>query len=224
MLKNQKLIALTLAIFLALIPIQFGLPLVVDFFIIAIAYLAMFFVVKNSELSLNALKLSRNQLKRSAIPIASIAVLIFSSVFIFYLFQPSAFTNDKYETSLAEILLYILLLLPFQVAVLEELLFRGIIFSSLQTRFSTKYSALFSSILFGFWHIPSSRNFESDLTPNIFGSFESVVVIAAIVFFTTLAGLLFCYLREKFESLYLPIVFHWSVNASFVLMIYLNSL
>ena len=78
-----------------------------------------------------------------------------------------------------------------------------------------------SSILFGLWHVLSSLHLAQDneavASPLGSGSLGQVVGVVGSVLVTTVAGLLFCWLRLRSGSLFASIGAHWAVNGVGVL-------
>ena len=79
--------------------------------------------------------------------------------------------------------------------VLEELLFRGLIYKRLRVQFNPVISAVIASLAFGVTH----------------GNLVQFVYAFA-------AGMLLCFGYEKFKNLWAPIVFHMCANATSVLL------
>lgn len=107
---------------------------------------------------------------------------------------------------------------PFGTALLEEVLFRGVLLGLLLQHNSTVVAVLISSVIFGLWHIlPTISMLESnkiiakansDLKHRRYGSVIGVVII------TTTAGILFSWLRIISNSIIAPWLVHWSINSS----------
>lgn len=98
------------------------------------------------------------------------------------------------ESSLFMNLIFSALLGP----ILEELLFRGVVFSGAEKIFNTKIAILISGILFGLWH----------------GVFVQIVYAA-------IAGIIFGYIYAKTRKLYLLMIIHIINNFISSIMPYL---
>ena len=75
----------------------------------------------------------------------------------------------------------------------EEVMFRGFLFTSFRQKYRLRFTALFTSILFGIAHLQ-------------FGSGAPLLWVAAID--TFVLSMVLCYLREKSGSLWPPILLH----------------
>lgn len=100
-----------------------------------------------------------------------------------------------YESSVAWIIISTLVIAP----LLEELIFRWLIFGLCRKKLNFWISAAISSVLFGLYHM--------NLVQGIY---------AGIV------GMLFCYINEKFQNITSTMVCHMSANALMLLLHYLN--
>jgi membrane protease YdiL (CAAX protease family) len=114
--------------------------------------------------------------------------------------------------------------IPFSTALIEEVLFRGVLLGLLLTHYSTPIALLYASIVFGLWHIfPTIATLEqNDATIKAIANkkhrkYAGVVGTVAI---TTVAGLLFGYLRILANSIIAPWLVHWTINSSGVAGIY----
>lgn len=115
--------------------------------------------------------------------------------------------------------------IPFSTALVEEVLFRGVLLGLLLSHYNTLVALLYASIAFGLWHIfPTIATLEqNDATSSIVNGKKrraTVGVIGAVVI-TTIAGMFFGWLRILANSIIAPWIVHWSINASGVVGIYL---
>jgi membrane protease YdiL (CAAX protease family) len=110
----------------------------------------------------------------------------------------------------------ILVVIPLGTVLPEELAFRGVLLSLLGRRLETRSAVLWSSGLFGLWHVPPSLGggaanaAMADVVGGVAGGLGMRVV--ATVAFTALAGLALCWLRLRSDSLLAPFLAHWTVN------------
>ncbi|MCU0667441.1 MAG: CPBP family intramembrane metalloprotease [Patescibacteria group bacterium] len=147
--------------------------------------------------------------------IATIVVAIIPIFRKFFLGENLANANGKLLTFEAAIRI------PFSTALVEEILFRGVLLGLLLSLMPTLQALILSSILFGLWHIfPTIKSLEqNDVTTKIVkdkkGRQGAGVVGAVIV--TGFAGFIFGWLRILAGSVLAPWLVHWSINASGVL-------
>jgi membrane protease YdiL (CAAX protease family) len=106
-----------------------------------------------------------------------------------------------------------LLDVPFGTVLLEEMAFRGVVFGLFYEEWGTGWAVLWSSVLFGLWHVlPSLSMHEShDMLPN--SARGKVLAIVGTVIATSVAGVLFALLRVVSGSVIAPACLHWSINS-----------
>ena len=115
-----------------------------------------------------------------------------------------------------EALWAILVVIPLGTVLPEELAFRGLLLDLLGRRQGMLAGTLLSSALFGLWHVlPSLGGGAANAamvgmvgadTPG------TVVRVVVTVGFTSLAGVVLCWLRLRSGSLLAPLLLHWTVN------------
>lgn len=108
--------------------------------------------------------------------------------------------------------------IPFGTALVEEILFRGVLLGILLMHHSTLVALAIAAVIFGLWHIfPTITSIENndvvakamqDKKRRKYGSVTGVVII------TAMAGMLFGWLRIIAGSILAPWLVHWSINAS----------
>ena len=100
-------------------------------------------------------------------------------------------------------------------AIPEELAFRGVLLGSALKLWGPWRASLITSALFGLWHIAPTLGTMSDnhefksVAASIAG--QILLVLGAIAV-TTVAGLVFCWLRLRSKSLIAPIMAHAATN------------
>ena len=108
---------------------------------------------------------------------------------------------------------YVLVRIPLGTAVVEEVVFRGVLFALWRdTGASAVPAALFSSIAFGLWHIQPTLVGLKMNEPLASRNKVRAAVIGA-VFLTTVAGLGLVFLRTWSGGLLAPIVLHAGINS-----------
>lgn len=115
--------------------------------------------------------------------------------------------------------------IPFSTALIEEVLFRGVLLGLLLAHYPTFIALVYSSVVFGLWHIfPTIATLEqNDATSAAIQNkkHRKYAGIAGTVTITTIAGLIFGYLRILASSIIAPWLLHWTINASGVAGIYI---
>ena len=172
-------------------------------------------------LSLEQMGLSPYSIKDGIIvAIIASVVIVFGTIVIaiippfrrFFLGENLANANGKLLTFEAAIRI------PFSTALIEEILFSGVLLGLLLTQLPVAQALILSAILFGLWHVfPTITSLEqNDAAAAIVGAKKSrqrAGVIAAIII-TSIAGLVFGWLRVLAGSVLAPWLVHWSINAS----------
>jgi len=157
--------------------------------------------------------------KRAAFAAAGVIVIVLI-VYIVGSVLPmtrEAFGDDRVsELSTGELLWAALVRVPFGTVLLEEVAFRGVLLAMLWRRVGVWPGIIASSLVFGLWHILPSLGLTSSNAAlgDIFGSGPSAQlggVIFAVVF-TSIAGVIFCELRRRFDHLIVPMALHWATN------------
>jgi membrane protease YdiL (CAAX protease family) len=133
----------------------------------------------------------------------------------------SAFLDDRNDRGIPQAIGAALFVIPLGTVLFEEFAFRGVLWGLLHRGHTAAYATLWSSLLFGVWHVLPALNFaESNkaVSDNIaLSAGISLVVVAANVIFTGLAGVVLCELRRRSGSLIAPIALHWATNGLGVL-------
>jgi membrane protease YdiL (CAAX protease family) len=96
-------------------------------------------------------------------------------------------------------------------AVPEEFAFRGVLFGAGRQVWGARISALLSSVLFGLWHIAPTLDTAGGNTAIGRASHSglgTLGVVLGTVFATSVAGLAFCWLRERSGSLLAAVLAH----------------
>jgi membrane protease YdiL (CAAX protease family) len=110
----------------------------------------------------------------------------------------------------------VLVVIPLGTVLPEELAFRGLLLALLRRRQNTRTATLASSALFGLWHVLASLGGGTANTTmaSVVGADAAGTVVRVVitVVFTSLAGVVLCYLRLRSDSLLAPVLAHWTVN------------
>jgi membrane protease YdiL (CAAX protease family) len=134
-----------------------------------------------------------------------------------YIVTIEFFKDERYNQSLNYTLYAALALLPLKTVIFEELAFRGII-PALILRFKNQKTAtIISSLAFGLWHVSTSLGigaYSSGKNTTV----PSFIVIGVVICVTTILGMIFCELRWRSDSLVAPMVVHWFINASAIIL------
>jgi membrane protease YdiL (CAAX protease family) len=111
----------------------------------------------------------------------------------------------------------VLVVIPLGTVLPEELAFRGLVLALLGRRYGVLSGTLLSSGLFGLWHIAASLGggpANAAIVGVVGGDAAGTVTrVIATVVFTTLGGVVLCWLRLRSNSLLAPVLAHWTVNA-----------
>jgi uncharacterized protein len=102
--------------------------------------------------------------------------------------------------------------IPLGTAVFEEVAFRGVLLAFLLRTMGTASAMAVSSVVFGFWHVAPTM-VALQVNGVDVSSAAGIGAIAGAVLVTTVAGMMFCWLRERSGSLLAPILAHWATNS-----------
>jgi len=132
-------------------------------------------------------------------------------------FTREAFGDDRVsELSNRELLWAALVRVPLGTVLLEEIAFRGVLLAMLWRRVGIWPGIVASSLVFGLWHILPSLGITSSnaAVGAAFGSGPTAQLEGVIfaVIFTSIAGVIFCELRRRFDHLIVPMALHWATN------------
>jgi membrane protease YdiL (CAAX protease family) len=141
-----------------------------------------------------------------------ICILIIAAVLlIVYAFDANVFLDRRYDYSLWRAVAYAFIFVPLHTVFVEELAFRGVLWGAIRRKWGAVQATIISSIIFGLWHIVSSLDLSS-----FHGSSQIFTVIGTVIV-TSLAGVGFCELRRRSDSLIAPILAHWGINGAAVI-------
>jgi membrane protease YdiL (CAAX protease family) len=111
----------------------------------------------------------------------------------------------------------VLVVIPLGTVFPEELAFRGLVLVLLGRWYGVLTGILLSSGLFGLWHIVASLGggpANAAIVGVVGGDAAGTVTrVIATVVFTTLGGVVLCWLRLRSNSLLAPLLAHWTINA-----------
>jgi len=107
------------------------------------------------------------------------------------------------------------------IACLEELAFRGILYDSLRVRFSERAAIVGSACAFAGWHFAVTYTTTTHQTnilattrlPAFLRPFIPVMIVLGTMLTTGMAGVLFAYLRMRTGNLAASVAAHWAVDS-----------
>lgn len=128
-----------------------------------------------------------------------------------------AFHDDRIsDMSAGRVVFQALVEVPFGTVLLEEIAFRGVLFSMLCRRYGVVWAVVWSALLFGLWHIlPSIGTHEQNAALGSVvgeGRRGNILAVALSVLTTAIAGVVFNGLRLFSGSLLAPMGLHWATN------------
>ena len=146
------------------------------------------------------------------------ATLVGAAYALAYLITPVRQALPESDGEIGRAALWaVLVVIPLGTVVPEELAFRGLVLALLGRRYGVLSGTLLSSGLFGLWHIGASLGggpANAAIVGVVGGDAAGTVTrVIATVVFTTLGGVVLCWLRLRSNSLLAPVLAHWTVNA-----------
>lgn len=127
-----------------------------------------------------------------------------------------------------EMLVELLLRLPINVALLEEIAFRGLLYGALRRSTSVPVATVVSALGFAGWHITvtattaAETNLSNAKLPRFLKPLLQPLAVLGGMLSTGIAGALFALVRERTGSLAGAIVAHWVVDSLMVLALWLR--
>ena len=146
------------------------------------------------------------------------AMLVGAAYALAYLIAPVRQALPESDGEIGRAALWaVLVVIPLGTVLPEELAFRGLVLALLGRRYGVLSGTLLSSGLFGLWHIAASLGggpANAAIVGVVGGDAAGTVTrVIATVVFTTLGGVVLCWLRLRSNSLLAPVLAHWTVNA-----------
>jgi membrane protease YdiL (CAAX protease family) len=146
------------------------------------------------------------------------ATLVGAAYALAYLIAPVRQALPESDGEIGRAALWaVLVVIPLGTVLPEELAFRGLVLALLGRRYGVLSGTLLSSGLFGLWHIAASLGggpANAAIVGVVGGDAAGTVTrVVATVVFTTLGGVVLCWLRLRSNSLLAPVLAHWTVNA-----------
>ena len=127
------------------------------------------------------------------------------------------FRDSRAQPSVAALLYHTLVRIPLGTVLLEELAFRSVLPALFAARHGVLRGSIAASALFGLWHVLPSIGLDdrNQSAAHAFGHGPSgtVALVAFAVIGTTLAGLAWCWLRYRSESVLTTILAHIATNS-----------
>jgi membrane protease YdiL (CAAX protease family) len=176
---------------------------------------AMCLAALRSGLTAEELGVSRRHVRSGLLWGAGAAAVVAAAVAVAAL-APSLrdlLDDPRAEVSLGQLLYQVKIRIPLGTVVLEEVAFRGVVLALLVHLTDVRRAILLSSVLFGVWHaLPAWLSVDDGAGTIGSSSTSGVVVVAATVAATTVAGIVFALLRVRSRSLVAPMLAHLATN------------
>ncbi|MPY81224.1 MAG: CPBP family intramembrane metalloprotease [Actinophytocola sp.] len=179
-------------------------------------------LARRMGLTWHDLGLSKHTWRKGA-AYAGVALLIVGAIYVIGALLPltsTMFLDVRYDIAIGSALFLALVIIPIKTVLLEEIAFRGVLLGLFRRPLGAAWAAGASSALFGLWHIlPAlglgSQNKAVDAAA---GPGSQLLVVAGVVAFTALAGVLFAELRRRSGSILASAGLHWATNGLGVLL------
>ncbi len=153
---------------------------------------------------------------------AILVVVVVYGVGLLLPFTRTAFLDVRYHLSVSSALFTALVAIPVGTVLVEEVLFRSVLWGFLARHAAAWRVLLISSALFGLWHVlPSiglaSANQAIGEVARVAGGAAVALVVAGTVLFTAAGGVVAGELRRRSGSVLASAGMHWATNAMGVL-------
>lgn len=201
-----------------LVPIKYHLLLNIGISLVAII-LGLSFGLDYSQMGLSVYSI----LPGIAVAFAATAIIIIGTLIISVIppLRHYFLGNNLANASGKLIAFEAAIRIPFGTALVEEILFRGVLLGLLLVHHDSILAIVISAAIFGFWHIfPTINSLENNQVMAAKMNGQKIRITGAVmgtVLITGVAGLVFGWLRLIAGSVIAPWLVHWSINASGVL-------
>lgn len=183
----------------------------IHFGVLLLAYVGLYFVYRYSKLEPESIGAKKSEILNGLKYGAVVCGIIFVVLLVVYAMNSHVFRDARYHEPILTAFFSALFLEPFKIVLFEEFAFRGILLALILRVFKNKwYAVSVTSLAFGLWHILPSLHFQGT------GS-HSTAIISSVVF-TSLAGFVLAELRLRSKSLAAPILVHWFVNSTAIML------
>lgn len=148
---------------------------------------------------------------------AALVVVAFIAIATVIPAASEAFEDDRVDVGVGSLLVKVMVVIPFGTVVPEELAFRGVLLGLLLRVTGTVQAVIWSSVMFGFWHVVTAWNSagtNAALDGVSSGTGGRLGVVVGTVVATALIGLVFAGLRLWSKSLVAPILAHMATNVT----------
>lgn len=224
--ENRRLLVALAVILVSLIGVslanRFG-PINIGVFMEPAVAIALIVAARKHGLSWHDLGLSRKTwlkgLRYAGMGIAAVTIVYLAAVA--WPVTREAFIDGRYQLHTGAALLTALVFIPLGTIMLEETAFRGVLMGLLGKSKGVALTISVSSVLFGLWHVlPSLAMGANHLVSQVVGSgaVAKIIIVAAVVAFTGLAGWLLCEVRRRSGSIIATAGLHWATNGLGVLL------
>ena len=188
---------------------------------------ALVLLARRAGLSWDDLGLARRSWGKGA-AYGGVAVVLVAGCYALAAALPvtrAVFLDARYHLQPGRALLTALLVIPLSTVLLEEVAFRGVLHGLVRRHRGTAWATAVSSALFGLWHVLPSLHLDH-ANQAVRGAEHHVgaagpahlLVIAAVVGFTALCGLVLGELRRRSGSVLAAAGLHWATNGLGVLV------
>lgn len=177
------------------------------------------FIARRAGTTWTSMGLRKDRLRRGLL-VGGVVVGLIASVIALGVTVPATrtfFEDDRViNNSVGWVLFQTFVRIPLATALYEEVLFRGVVFGMFARRYSPFLSAVFTSALFGLWHILPTIN-TLNVNPAgvlVDGGLGVAIAILGTVGGTFLAGLVFQWIRLYANSAAAPVLAHIGTNSA----------
>jgi membrane protease YdiL (CAAX protease family) len=150
---------------------------------------------------------ARAGLRLGLVAAAVVAAVVIIGAVVFSTF--GTIDDSCVEISFQAMMLRVLVIIPIATAVVEETIFRGVLYGLLRRRCTVVAAAAIDAVLFGLWHVYPAW---LDTSGTAVGVGRGATVAGTFVA-TTTAGLVLTWLRQRSGHLLAPILAHAASNS-----------
>jgi len=147
-----------------------------------------------------------------------VAAILFVGINLLRINIPFFSSYEADANNIGDLFYRLLLKIPFGTVLLEEFAFRGLLISLLFSYgLGSNQCVLISSAIFGLWHI----GFILRTVPRVqLFKVKGIITAFGILVIGFIGSLIFGFLRIKTDNLLSPILVHWIINVSTLIIMF----
>lgn len=196
-------------------------PMTIQLLLVPLFMGTLIYVAATDGIHRRDIGLTKQNSKQGLLYGVAIALIILVLFCIAFVIAPTLFSDQRYNQSPQKLLVALLVILPLRTVLLEEFLFRGVYYAYFKN-LKPLYSYAIPALLFGMWHIIPSLDFKRLTLPIINFIVPQALSTLGTITLTSIAGAGLLWARKRSGSLLAPVIIHYTINATAMVLAYLS--